>query len=169
MAFDMGVHHFAWAKVRRTKGQVSEVVGMDCHDFGHGKGTKSLKTVDLYPLLLAYLRSLDYHGVHTVLIEQQMNRMNIRATKVGVFVHAFFIMERPHITVVEYPSYHKTKAFGAHGLSKPERKKWAVEHVQRHMLVEDPVAQDWLNQYSKKDDICDCILMIESFEGKKTV
>lgn len=159
MAFDIGINHFAWVKMRRKDDKApSELVAMDCHNFGH-----RLKTVDLYPLLLEYLRSLDYSEVRTVLIEQQMNRMNIRATKVAVFVYAFFLMQKPDLRVIEYPSYHKTKAFGVHGLSKPERKKWSVEHVERHVLQHDPVALDWLDQFSKKDDICDCIMMIQSY------
>uniref|UniRef100_A0A6C0IDM9 Holliday junction resolvase n=1 Tax=viral metagenome TaxID=1070528 RepID=A0A6C0IDM9_9ZZZZ len=161
MAFDIGIHHFAWAKMRCLPGTPSALLGMDCHDFGHG-----LKTVDLYHHLLEYLRSLDLEGVETVLIEQQMNRMNIVATKMAVFVHAFFIMSYPHLRVIEYPSYHKTKKFGVHGLSKPERKKWSVQHVVDHVLGEkDPVGMDWLEQFPKKDDICDCILMIESFRA----
>ena len=163
MAFDIGIHHFAWAKMRTFShiSKVSELVSMDCHDFG-----SNLKTVDLYPLLLKYLQSLDYLGVHTVLIEQQMNRMNIRATKVAVFVYAFFLMQHPCINVLEYPSYHKTKAFGVHGLSKPERKKWTVQHVTDFVLKDDPVALDWLDQFPKKDDICDCVMMMESFRKK---
>jgi Poxvirus A22 protein len=161
MAFDIGVHHFAWVKMRCVPDEASEVVAMDCHDFGHG-----LKTVDLYAHVLEYLRSLEYEGVDTVLIEQQMNRMNIVATKMAVFVHAFFLMEHSSVHVIEYPSYHKTKKFGVHGLSKPERKKWSVHHVSEYLLKDDPVAMDWLDQFSKKDDICDCILMIESFRKK---
>ena len=160
MAFDIGIHHFAWAKMRRGREETdSEVLAMDCHDFG-----PSQKLVELYPLLLQYLRSLDYTDVHTVLIEQQMNRMNIRATKISVFVYAYFLMEHsPSIHVLEYPAYHKTKAFGMHGLSKSERKKWSVQHVLTHVVDSDPVALDWLQQFPKKDDICDCIMMIQSF------
>jgi len=83
-----------------------------------------------------------------------------------VFVHAFFLMEHSFVHVIEYASYHKTKKFGVHGLSKPERKKWSVHHVLECLLKDDPVAMDWLDQFSKKDDICDCILMIESFRKK---
>ena len=158
MAFDIGFHHFAWVKMRCLSGTPSEVIHMDCHDFGHIS-----KTADLYPLLLAYLRSLPVDDVDVVLIEQQMNRMNIKATKIAVFVHAFFLMQHPDLYVLEYPSYHKTKVFGAHGLSKSQRKKWSVEFVSQQIIQDDPVILDWLDQFPKKDDLCDCILMIESY------
>lgn len=157
MAFDIGVHHFAWAKGFRDDDRLV-VVAMDCHDFG-----KTGSLCEFYPRLSSYLKTLDYQGVETVLIEQQMNRMNIRAAKIAVFVHAFFLLLFPNIRVIEYPAFHKTRKFGIRGLSKPERKKWSVRHVSETILVEDPVALDWLETFAKKDDICDCVMMIQSY------
>jgi hypothetical protein len=159
MAFDIGIHHFAWSKVRSHP--EPEIIAMDCFDIAGSH--KHMKTTDLYPILLRYLRSLSYDNVGTVLIEQQMNRMNIRATKLAVFVYSFFLMEHPGITVLEFPAFHKTRVFGVHGLSKPERKKWSIRYVSEHVVQDDPVARDWLDQFPKKDDICDCVMMVLSF------
>jgi hypothetical protein len=58
---------------------------------------------------------------------------------------------------VEYPAYHKTQMFGAPPyLKKHERKKWAIDTVQR--LLTERSQEYLLNDFKKKDDVSDCLL-----------
>lgn len=160
LAFDIGYHHFAWAKVRYAQ-EYPQVISIDCHDFA------SSHLATIYPMLVRYLDSINMKEVDTVLVEHQMNRMNIKATKISVFVYAFFLIRYPGLHVIEYSSVHKTRVFGQKDLTKSERKKWGIHYVQTQVCKDDPVLLDWLDQFSKQDDICDCILMILSYWKKK--
>jgi len=157
LAIDIGIHHFAWVKTVKME-ERCRVKGLDCHNFG---ATPTLTT--LYPKLISYLMTVDYADVSTVLIEQQMNRMNIRATKIAVFVHAFFLLRVPHVRVIEYPAYHKTRKFGVPKMTKQQRKKWSIAYVCTNILFDDPVAMDWVRTFPKQDDICDCIMMTMAY------
>jgi len=175
ISFDIGFRHFAWAKMKiqpkqRPRQQDQglglescqdldyDVVGMDCHDFGAWK-----KTSDVFFRVKQYLDTLPLHDCNVILIEQQMNRHNIGCTKLGVFVYTYCFLRFPAIELHEYSSFWKTKAFGQKGLAKRERKHWSVRHVSTSLFVHDPVFLDWLQQFPKKDDVCDCILMNLSF------
>lgn len=165
MAFDMGYRHFAWTKSRVLIEMNNEpmlvVDAMDCHDFC----TSQLAQV--YQQLLEYLNRIDMTQVDVVLVEQQMNRMNIKATKLSVFVLAYYMIRHPTIKVVEFPSFHKTKMFDAPSISKKERKEFCITYTKTHFLDTDPVALDWLEQFSKQDDICDCLMMTAAYMKKQ--
>ena len=114
-----------------------------------------------------------------VIIEQQMNR-NPMALKIAQHCYSYFIFKYGRFKqVMEFPAYYKTQVLGApknvsytkkgkaryKALTKPERKKWAIEKATEILIARNEFRSlsDILSS-RKKDDICDCVLMIEAFK-----
>lgn len=99
-----------------------------------------------------------------VLIERQM-RVNPKMTALMNFTFAYFTLLFPLVDPRFYRASLKTTTFGMPtNLDKDDRKKtsvlWALS------MLEDKQDFANLNQIKamkKQDDVCDCILMIESF------
>ena len=157
-AFDMGVRNFAFAVVN-----VSE-------DDPWGKvlaiGACDLRGDNPYLNLIDYLKQHDalWQKVSVVLIEQQLLRSNVMASKLSCHTHAYFLHRHPNVPVFDYPSTYKTRMTGMTGPSSHrQRKQHAIQLVIDHLTETDPVALDWLSCFGKKDDICDCVLMCATF------
>ena len=104
------------------------------------------------------------------IVEQQMsfgkNKRNTMALKLGQHCYSYFTFHYADFKqTLEFPAYHKTKVLGAvKKLSKPERKKWAIEKaIEILTLREDDDNLSNLETRKKRDDISDCILMCVSF------
>lgn len=153
VAFDIGVKNFAFAVVDHHE----NIIAMDVHD---------MRGQDIYKNLLDYLKKYDplWETVNVVLIEQQLNRMNIQATKLACHVYAYFLHRHPQKFLYEYPSIYKTKYthFPLESSSHRQRKEYAIQLVMKQ-YQHDPVFLDWLSSFPKKDDLCDCILMCKTF------
>lgn len=153
-AFDIGIKNFAFAVVSMEN---EKIVSMDVCD---------LRGQNIYHNLLTYLKQYDYlwETVDVVLIEQQLNRMNIQATKLACHVYAYFLHRHPSKYIYDYPSLYKTKytCFALENSTHRQRKQYAIQKV-LEQYQNDPVFLDWLSQFPKKDDLCDCILMCKTF------
>jgi hypothetical protein len=62
-----------------------------------------------------------------------------------------------------------TKTFEKTPASKKERKRFCVSYARTVILHNDPVALDWLDQYTKQDDVCDCVMMTASYFKRLTM
>lgn len=153
VAFDIGVKNFAFAIM-----EDDNVMYLDVHDLRDGNP---------YHNLITYMKQFDHlwKKVDVILIEQQLNRMNIQATKLACHLYAFFLHRHPDTCLFEYPSIYKTKYtdFSHKSSSHKERKQHAIQHVLGEFQEKDPVLFQWISSFRKKDDICDCILMIQTF------
>ena len=103
-------------------------------------------------------------------IEQQMSfgrgKQNTMALKLGQHCYSYFTFYYADFkNILEYPAYHKTKILGAvKKLTKPQRKKWAVEIAKEiYIIRNDKENFELLTKSKKKDDISDCLLMSNSF------
>lgn len=157
-------------------------------DLGGGGGKKQVVTDEwkIYRNLIHHLTSFDEFFTHHspyILIEQQMStkhRTNVQALRLAQHVLAFFLHHHPTLRVIEYPprkkfqslchifpfTYHNKKRLTLSQQYR-ERKVWSVTSAQSWLEERhDPVVMDWYNQYSKKDDICDCILMCLAFHSE---
>jgi len=157
MAFDMGARHFAWAigDLEDSSGNLLGIRSFECKDFG--SSTPAFSTV------VQYLDTLQVDGVNVILIEQQMNHVNAIASRLAVVVYMYFFLRHPGKTVSEYPARWKTMEYGITKVPKHKRKQWVVSYVRENVCRDDPVVLDLLEGYPKKDDICDCIMMIHSY------
>lgn len=158
-AFDIGIKNFAFAVLDiHTKEKWGDVLHIDVHDLREG---------NIYKNLIAYMKTYDHfwEKVDVVLIEQQLNRMNIQATKLACHLHAYFLHRHPTKPIFEYPSIYKTKYtdFPLQSSTHKQRKEYAIQLVLGYYNENDPVVFHWISSFKKKDDISDCILMANTF------
>lgn len=173
VAFDIGIRNLAMAWVEASPGgdappTLRHMTLVDLTQRSSSGSHHGMRSWRLYRELIVFLESLDwifarYHPC--VLIEQQMasrHRANIQALRLSQHVLAYFLHRHPRLQVVEYSAKHKTRVFGFQDPCYRKRKIWAVEKA-CEILQEDPVALDWFNQFHKKDDVADCIVMCLSY------
>jgi hypothetical protein len=166
VALDMGMKNFAMAQMEMEIEDADEkkkqpcwgnVRFMDVHDLSLDGG-ESMRS------LIVYMDKQHkvWECTDLILIEQQLNRHNIIATRLACHTAAYFYHRYPDLPVMEYPATYKTRYLDApRSLDHKGRKKFAIEAVLNHYREEDPVLMDWLASCGAKklDDICDCILM----------
>lgn len=104
------------------------------------------------------------------IIEQQMSfgaQRNIMALKLGQHCYSYFTFQYASFkTTLEFPAYHKTRVLGApKKLSKPERKRWAVEKAMQVLADRDDLkTMSLMASRSKADDMADNVLMLQAFK-----
>jgi hypothetical protein len=115
-----------------------------------------------------------------VVIERQMQFggvVNNTCLRIAHHCMSFLELFYPSVDVLEYQSSNKTRVLNApKGMSKPQRKKWAVDTVtgilnNRGDTRTLQLLGDIKSSGQKLDDICDCILMCLThciLLGKKT-
>jgi len=159
-AFDIGIKNFAFAIVRLNgdNAEWGDVLSVDVHDLREG---------NIYQNLISYMKKHDglWEKIDVVLIEQQLNRMNIKATKLACHLYAYFLHCHPTKPIFEYPSIYKTKYtnFPKQSSTHKQRKDYAIKLVLDYYEENDPVLYQWISSFKKKDDISDCILMANTF------
>lgn len=173
VAFDIGVRNLAmaWLEAAPTgirPPTLRHMTLVDLTQRSSNRGGNGMRSWRLYRELIVFLESLDWiFAGHRpcVLIEQQMatrHRANIQALRLSQHVLAYFLHRHPRLQVVEYSAKHKTRVFGFQDACYRKRKLWAVQKASE-TLQDDPVALDWFNQFQKKDDLADCIVMCLSY------
>lgn len=169
VAFDMGVKNFAFAQMEISNHHHD---GEPC--FGHVLSIDSYNLSadggNIFRELISYLdsHSEKWEMTDVVLIEQQMNMLNISASRLACHVAAYFYHRFPSLYVSEYPSTIKTQCLGADKrLNHKGRKKFAIDTILSHYKETDPVLIDWISSLRKRDDVADCILMCATFPLSK--
>lgn len=163
VAIDIGKRNFAYAgAVLREEEDWPHVFSMGVEDLTIGDSR------NIYRNLITYLDTLKHiwEECDIVLIEQQLNMMNIQATKISCHVQAYFMHKYPYKSVMEYPSTYKTRLEpGLEGkkTTHRQRKQFAIAKVMDYYQENDPVLYDWIMALRKKDDVSDCILMCKTF------
>jgi len=103
-------------------------------------------------------------------IEEQMgfkNKRNTMALKLGQHCLSYFIFNYANFKqAIEFPSYHKTQVLGSpKKMSKYERKMWSVNHALDILTDRDDEAfLKNIRTRKKKDDVADCITMLQAFK-----
>jgi hypothetical protein len=172
VAFDMGQVNFAFCGGRKESTEVI-IENMQLQNFLRDETSKRPSPIVLYEKLFAYLDQFSelWEKTDVILIEQQFAKAhatNIKALKLSQHVLAYFMIRYQFSSkgkrkIVEYASSNKTQYYHMKFKKKKDRKQWAVQQVQHHFEMTDPVALDWFSSFHKKDDIADCILMILTY------
>ena len=176
LSFDIGIKHTAWSIVSYDSDHLllqkemkpttinleilHQIVDIERFDLWNPFQTDMHS---LYVTLHQLLRSMMplWQTVDVILIEQQMSTRssyNIKAIKVSQHIYAFFLSHYPDKQVREYQPHLKTSVFQVRFNRTYDRKQWSIQQV-TSFLESDPVALDWFQCYTKKDDIADSILM----------
>lgn len=174
ISFDIGIHHFAYSILKIEKEVEWDLIDMDCYDFLKNENANEVKLDQVFwTNFHNYIKSLHdrLEKCDICLIERQMgfrNRVNYKAIQLGSQLMAHLVLFFPGMKIIEYPSTQKTKIFKQSIPSWNKRKEWSIEYV--YELLEnkkDEIVIGWLEQFSKKDDICDTILMILAYNIEK--
>jgi len=189
IAFDIGIKNLAWSSVAYSlfpldaastttstiitpeiEAQMIEkmnILNLDVFDATLSKSSVEEEggggMISIYRRIHEYMNGLEYvwGSADVFLIEQQMSTgkvYNVKALKVSQHIIAYFMLRHPTKKVIEYNANLKTSLFGVHLRQKKDRKKWSIDKVHQ-MTVDDPVIQDYIDVFQKKDDVSDCILM----------
>ena len=103
---------------------------------------------------------------NVILIEKQMGfgkQHNTLGLRIAQHCLSYFLIRYHKFKdIVEYPAYNKTQILGApKGISKPERKKWAIAKARE--IIRNPEALAKWDTFKKKDDVSDCVCMCFSY------
>lgn len=116
----------------------------------------------------------------TIIIEQQMSfgkKNNTMALKLASSCSGYFMYKYGRFkNIIEFPSYHKTNVLGAPkeekklksgkikytSISQRDRKKWSVLCAKDILKLRNE--EYILNEFKKKDDICDTICQLQAFK-----
>ena len=175
IAFDIGVHHFAWS-VLQIKDNSYNVISISSHDFLKNQNANHYSfDQHFWKMFHDYLFELhlEIQKCDVCLIEKQMgfgSKINYKAIQMAAQLMAHLVLYFPEKTIIEYPSTKKTKIFKQNISSWHDRKNWAIDFVLEMLRKQrDDIMIEWLNQYKKKDDICDTILMILAYNIEKKI
>jgi len=172
IGIDIGVRNFGMVALRGTGCRDDtdwDVVVLRLWDLEKGTAPGYTGPHGHIRRLWDYLDSVAWlwAGGAVVLIEQQMqskHACNVKALKMAQHTISYFLRCGPHVRVVEMPAKHKTQAFGRAFRLKRDRKKWTVQETERRLAVQqDVVALDWLGTFAKRDDVCDCVMMVLAY------
>jgi len=111
---------------------------------------------------------------NVVLIEQQMSyghqKSNIQALKLAQHCMSYFYTIYGNFKVImDYPSQHKTRLLGCEHVKRKKhksRKLFSVDLASKILKVKVDMDLKQFDKWKKKDDISDCLLMIETFKIK---
>lgn len=107
---------------------------------------------------------------YAFVIEQQMSfgkKRNYMAFKIAQHCFSYFIIQYASFKyILEYPSYHKTRVFGASKtFTKYQRKKWAIEKAIDILKKRKDISTlELITKSKKKDDLSDIIVQLQSFK-----
>ena len=172
LAFDIGFRNFAYSIVDVDTEGRWYLQFMENHDLMKDSCNEETP-VEFWKRFYQFLRerSRFFETCHCCLIEKQMGfngKVNYKAIQMGAHLMGYLIQNFPWIHVEEYAATQKTRIFQSTQSSWSKRKQWAIEFVKQLLLdTEDYVGYEWLNTFSKKDDICDTILMNLAYNIEK--
>ena len=136
----------------------------DCHK---SKYIDPILFYNLTELLDTYTSYWDMCDV--ILIEQQMSfgfkKINTLALKLAQHCFSYFqIKYKLTKQIIDYPAYHKTQLLCApKKMSKPQRKKWAVEKAQEILKLRNITNVDF-EKSKKEDDYADTLCMTQAYK-----
>lgn len=173
IAFDIGTHHFAWS-VLQIKDNMWNVISISCHDFLKNENANTYSfDQNFWKMFHDYVTELhlEIQKCDVCLIEKQMgfgSKINYKAIQMASQLMAHLVLYFPEKKIIEYPSTRKTKVFKQNINTWNKRKEWSVEFVLEKLKEQnDETMIEWIQQYKKKDDICDAILMILAYNIEK--
>jgi hypothetical protein len=113
-----------------------------------------------------------WDNVDVFLIEQQMaygkNKSNIQALRLAQHCQSYFITIYGSFKIIqEFSSTHKTRILGCpiqQRKKHKDRKKFAIQLASDILTQRSDPLYPKFDQLSKKDDVADCILMIQAYK-----
>lgn len=164
-AFDLGIKNFAFLIAQVSyRDKTIKILEWENIDISADTWFEILQNVNSVLFDYSYLLSIS----DICLVEKQMTRLNMKATKLSYHVMSFFNIIWPHIKVIEYSAANKTHTFTHKRMNKKERKQYCIDRTIDILLDEkdyENLAELLCNK--KMDDKCDTYQMIHSYLCKQ--
>lgn len=162
-SFDLGTKNFAFLIARIDNDKRINILEWENVDVSANTWFEILQNVN--NLLHNYGDLLSISDV--CLVEKQMTRLNMKATKLSYHVMSFFNIIWPHVKVIEYSAANKTRTFTFTKMTKKQRKQYCIDKTV-DILIEKNEHDNLaiLLCHKKMDDICDTYQMVNSYLHK---
>jgi len=123
------------------------------------------ESCDIFVIEKQFFRTFRFGG------KSKGTAANIDAIKICECLVTWLLMNFPKKEIAIFGADLKTYSLGARrGLTKPQRKKWAVEKSAEILTMRgDNHAFDHMSKKQKKDDVCDCIIQCQAFKLKRII
>lgn len=159
-AFDLGVNNFAFIIVDVTKIQYPKIVLWDNVCVNDTNWFNVLQNVNT--LLLEHA---EFFSLCTVcLVEKQMTRLNMKASKLSYHVMSFFNIIWPWIKVIEYSAANKTHTFTNKKMDKKARKNYCIDKTLDDLIkLRDYKSLGLMLSCKKMDDLADVFQMVQTY------
>jgi hypothetical protein len=153
-----------------ARGRLVEMKCIDLESFCKQRGDMNLY-LGLSTVLNAYTPLWD--RVDVFLVEQQMSygrhKSNIQALRLAQHTLTYFLtIYGPFRTIKEFASTHKTRVLGCpreQRKTHKQRKQFAIELASQILDRRQDPLYDTFCQLPKRDDVSDCLLMIQAFKA----
>lgn len=166
-SFDIGSHNFSFA-IEKNKKKSKDII--------NDSETVFFQNLELNDKLnknknISYILALEkiisseplFLKCDIFLIEDQM-KTNLIALKIQQIVLTILQLKFPTKKIIIYSSKNKTKIFNVAFQTKYQRKKWSVEKMHEIWNQRKDINNlKKIEEYPKKDDISDCVLMNISY------
>jgi hypothetical protein len=172
LCFDIGIHNFSFIIADIDKAENSfDLKYIENKDLLPNVNVNKLSLdQSFFKLFHSYLKTMHdlFANCDYCLIEKQLlSKKNFKACKVYEQLYAHLCIFFPKIKLVSFPSKNKYFDHSYHKMNYKDRKNWAIHYICLQLENQkDDVMIDWLNCFKKKDDICDCILILLSYSLK---
>lgn len=159
-AFDLGVNNFAFIIVDTTKIQYPKIILWKNVNVNDTNWFNVLQNVNTLLFEYAYLFSL----CDVCLVEKQMTRLNIKASKLSYHIISFFNIIWPYIKVIEYSAANKTHTFTSKKMDKKARKIYCIDKTLDDLIrLKDYTHLAFILCSKKMDDLADVFQMVQTY------
>lgn len=164
-AFDLGTRNFAFIIASMSNENYITILEWENFDVNATSWFEILQNVNTILFNYSELFSIS----DTCLVEKQMTRLNMKASKLSYHVMSFFNIVWPHVKVIEYSAANKTHAFTNKKMDKKARKQYCIDKtVDTFIINKDYDNLSLLLMDRKLDDKCDTYQMVCSYTSKFT-
>lgn len=160
LAFDPAVRNLAYSKMT-IDDEISNL-SFGIFDLTNNKKVKQCSFDEIINNLIKSLDMVVIDDVDMILIENQPSRLNQISKSVSICIYTYFKVKGCNVKLIS-PS-RKLNSKEKNKLSYRERKAEGVKMCFNLIKMTDKLR---IQEYTKKDDICDCILMTYAYHTKK--
>lgn len=159
-AFDLGVVNFAFIIVDVSIINKPVVILWENINVNDRNWFNILQNVNTVLFEYSDLFSL----CDTCLVEKQMTRLNMKASKLSYHVMSFFNIIWPYIKVIEYSAANKTHTFTHTKMDKKARKQYCIDKTLDDLIrINDLDSLSILLCHKKMDDLSDVYQMVQTY------
>jgi hypothetical protein len=158
LALDPAVRNLAYCKMEMNNDNKISNLNFGMFDLTDNKKVKQCTFSQIIDNLIKYLNLIQLDGIDIVLVENQPSKLNMISKSVSICIYTFFKMKNMDVRLIS-PS----RKLKNNKMTYKQRKDESVKLCYERINEMDKLI---LEQYTKKDDIADCVNMTYAFHTK---